>query len=247
MEIYDAHKIVTNFFNIELNKFISKYTHPEVEVIVRSEGFMQFREVEGKFLFYAIWLKEFREKFFENYIQEEISFETVKKQFGPLLDFFVRVSLRSSLLDEEVRKTLDKELLKPMMNLFKQWDKFFDNNYFMETIKSELNNPPKVTFVVKNFFSPATNADIEVSYLANIEFKEFSREVPLATLITDENGFAIISLPKGGYKFRFGFSGHKKTMFDNVNDSKIINIRFYNFIELIKYALKKFSKYLFKK
>lgn len=239
----DIHRIITHFFNVELNPFIAKYKKEKVMGTYQTGGLKQFKEIERhEFNQYATWLFEYRKNLFYKIPLEDtvIDLDELRKYLTPLSKFFVDLSLINETCPNQ---ELKDNLLKPLSQFFRRIDDFTDSDYFERYVKSRRAKAPKLNIRVKNFYYfPLYDIELDVRYSSVFRFKENSQISVDGKFVrkTNSEGTIEIKMPEGEYRLLLG--KYNKTKRLNVSQNTEASFSVFDFSKLIGSIKKKISE-----
>jgi len=248
MEV-DVFKIITTIFNVELNNFIAKFGKEEEYGKIQTGGLMEIRLREAhQFYAYAQWLDNFRDQLFEKSRGSKMDFKEFEKKMTSLLQLYAHLKLLKEyhVFSKEAERELDEYFLEPFSRFLSKLDKVLGSN-FVERAREVSSRTSDVVIKVTNVFgAPVLGAEVQVSYVRLLEFREHAKTYPLFTLKTDETGCAkarLLQPLEGGY--RIDVKKYGKTAFLDVSSCNYVEIKVFdllNLFSLLKYKLRKLMR-----
>lgn len=200
--VVDVHKVITNFFNVEMNDFIAKHYEKKPITTKKTGGLMDVVDYEyDPFYPFAVWLNDFRDAVYKNsphFYQEK---ESLKKNLEPLLDFHVRIMHMISIGSFEEISTKDiEELSKNIKNFFDKMDVYLREKYFSNRILDIQSHIPVLIIRVKNNLGePLANGMIEFDEVLFPQAVGSSKLAFVKRDVTNQNGTYRIRLMPGSY------------------------------------------------
>lgn len=226
----DVHKVMTNFFNVELNDFIARHKERRAISLRRTGGVMDFQDYHEDVLYpYAEWLSDFRDNVYRaspNFYQDK---ELLKKNLDHLAQFYVKIDYGDKMDYFDAPGAKDVLALKGnIISFFEKMDAYLHERYFSEKIAKMQSDIPVLTIRISDYLGfPIVNQNLEIEELLLPVSPSTSKRISVKNdQKTSENGIVRIRLLPGSYVITV--PKYNKSRQLNVDKNGMIGIRVFD-------------------
>lgn len=199
----NVHEVLTEFFNIELNEFIAKFSNVKITDIVQTGGTQEiFHSDQHPFKKIIDILVEYRNKLFgvTSPLRHKVDKDVFMKYFTPFIEFYVQLLIKRNMFnDPTLNKEFDKYFLQPSYTLFTRLNKRFKTTQFTDTVRKYFNSIPNLMVKIQGSPSLVNNKKIYVLEYIQPDFGKHSKRRMFGVLNTDQQGVGFFKLPQGLY------------------------------------------------